>query len=376
MFRANPQFYFNIIILKKLMLTFTLIQPGIASKMPLLFVSKVISNNFIFTRTRTRTRRYSSSIEHNEIDPNYNYYCSLDRLAYNIHRVYTEFPDTFCGLTDQHFMLILKSVMNGTYTVGPYILRNINRNEYPDHDAQKSFVVSVSSKVYLCLNPSLEDKVVLTALAFMLNENFFYLNLFTDKSFINMDLYYSTVCARGKVLKVYKLDLLDSVRTIDREGLLLKLLHIVKDEAIMKIVGEFLSAPILDESGGDYRDYIECCIPPMGPITAILLNFALIEFDNEFQRTFPYLDYSRHINEVFVYIPPSESTQGLPLLVNNVIPLEIFEQQLYSLFDKQNLVCEMISIKPGDAPVPCNGGLVSVSHDGEIQVQRKGWKKV
>jgi hypothetical protein len=71
----------------------------------------------------------------------------------------------------------------------------------------------------------------------------------------------------------------------------------------------------------------------MGLVIAILLNFALIEFDNEFQRTFPYLDYSRHIHEVFVYIPSSESTQGLSL-VNNGIPLEIFEKQLYSLFDQ------------------------------------------
>lgn len=106
----------------------------------------------------------------------------------------------------------------------------------------------------------------------------------------------------------------------------------------------------------------------MGLITVILLNFALIEFDNEFQRTFPNLDYSRYIHEVFVYIPSSESTQGLSLL-NHGIPLDIFEQQLYSLCDKHNLVCQILSIIPGDAPVPCCGGLVSVSLDGEIQVE-------
>jgi len=105
-------------------------------------------------------------------------------------------------------------------------------------------------------------------------------------------------------------------------------------------------------------------IPTSGFLTDVLLHFALIEFDKGFQRVFPQFNYTRYISEVFV----SFSTSEMSKLGN---PLEIFEQEVVSLFDQLNLSGKIISIGPGDAPVPCLGGLVSVSQDGLIQVQEK-----
>lgn len=301
--------------------------------------------------------RYSSGRK-DEIIP----FCSLHRLACNIDLVYKELSDHFPELTANKVIEIQKSIKDGTYTLSPLRLSffskkgDLKRPKY--HHIMH---VKEQPNLYYGVNPTQEDSLVLMGLGIMLNNKIVKDNLLMENSLGLKTLlkdYLVKVCARENVLRLYKFDLTNSMKTINRDYLMSKLSHIVQDGVILELVGQFLYLPIKDESGIEYNTGMN--IPSSGLITEVLLNFALIEFDKEFQRLFPQLYYTRYINEVFVSFSTSESKQG-----------EIFEQHVVSLFDLLNLSGKIISIGPGDAPVPCLGGLVSVSQDGLIQVQVK-----
>ena len=338
--------------------------------------SKMKNDMFLTYNKGLKARsRYLSSYK-DEIHP----FCSLHRLAYAIGMTYNELPDVFVELTEQKVREIQKSVKDGTYTLSPLLLRAFARKGDQKPGFFHTFPAKDESNLYLGINPTLEDSLVLTALGRMLNLHFLRVNLFTDKSFglrTKPNAFYSTVCARGKVLRLYKCDLTISLRTINRESLLLNLSHIVKDGAIIEFVDKFLSVPILDQSGRDFTAEMGCSIPTVGLLTHVLLNFALTEFDKEFQRAFPGVDYSRYIHEVFIYCPKistsntCSSKQG-KTLESEAMQLSFFdEQQVLSLLDQLNLAGKILSIGPGDAPVPCYGGLVCVSQDGQIKVKEK-----
>lgn len=249
--------------------------------------------------------------------------------------------------------------------LSPLLLSAFSKSKIGELKRPKySYIMHVNAQPNLCycVNPTQEDSLVLMGLGMMINHKIVRDNLLMENSLGLRTLlkdYLGIVCSRVNVSRLYKFDLTNSMKSLNIEHLLSKLLHIVMmDEEILELVEQFLYLPIKDESGIEYHTGVN--IPSTGFLTDVLLNFALIEFDREFQRLFPQLYYTRYISEVFVSFSTSESKEGNPL--------EIFEQQVVSLFDKLNLLGKIISIGPGDAPVPCLGGLVSVSQDGLIQV--------
>lgn len=169
----------------------------------------------------------------------------------------------------------------------------------------------------------------------------------------------SIICDRDYVSRLYRLDLSPSLtlNTLNKESLLSRLSELIIDGDIMELLRKFMNLPILDSGGRDNTEKWNCQIPPSGFITDILLTFALIEFDEEFQRVFPQSEYSRYVHEVLVSFPTFGGKDGI-----------LFEQEIYSLFDKHNLCGKMISIGPGDPPLPCHTGEVSISLDGDIHV--------
>lgn len=108
--------------------------------------------------------------------------------------------------------------------------------------------------LFLVVPPTKEDNLVLIALARMLSssyaQTFSWINLyFAFRK--DHPTFYSTVVGRGKVEKLYKLDLSGSLRTLSRPILLEKLEPLVKDRPVLDLVSSFLSVPILDQSGED-----------------------------------------------------------------------------------------------------------------------------
>lgn len=306
--------------------------------------------------------RYCSGIK-DEILP----FCSLHRLACNIDLLYNKLSDIFPELTANKVIEINKSIKYGTYTLSPLRLSVFSKSKIGELKRPKYYyIMHVNSQPNLCycVNPTQEDSLVLMGLGMMLNHKIVHDNLLMENSLGLKTLlkdYLGIVCSRVNVSRLYKFDLTNSMKTLNRNTLLSKLSHIVMDGEIISLVGQFLYLPIKDESGIEYNTGVN--IPSSGLLTDVLLNFSLIDFDKEFQRLFPQFNYTRYINEVFVSFSTSESKQGKTF--------SIFEQKVVSLFDQLNLSGKIISIGPGDAPVPCLGGLVSVSQDGQMKVKEK-----
>lgn len=84
----------------------------------------------------------------------------------------------------------------------------------------------------------------------------------------------------------------------------------------------------------------------------------LADFDRELITKYPGLSYSRYIHDCFVAVPL------MSLEIENVS----IEKEIMSCLFELNLFGEILSIVPGDAPVPCCGNLVFISRDGLIQV--------
>lgn len=294
-------------------------------------------------------------------------YCSKLRLSRNIDFLYRNFDGIYSELTSKIVNDISQSIIDGTYTLSPLQLYVIPKSQIGELKRPKyHYIMHVKDEpnICYCVNPTQEDSLVLLGLGLMLNQKIILDNLLMENSVgLRMQLidYINLVCMIVNVTRLYKFDLTNSMKTINRENLLSKLSHIVMDGDILSLVDQFLYLPITDESGIEYNTGVN--IPPSVHLTDVLLNLALIEFDKGFQRLFPQFYFIRYLNEVFVYFSTSESKL--------VETFSIFEKQVVILFDQLNLSGKIISIGPGDAPVPCLGGLVSVSQDGQIKVEEK-----
>lgn len=65
--------------------------------------------------------------------------------------------------------------------------------------------------------------------------------------------------------------------------------YIVREKNLIKLIHDFLYMQIVDDKYGmDVTQVIGCGIPSVDILTRVLLNFALIDFDNEFKLLFPY----------------------------------------------------------------------------------------
>lgn len=293
---------------------------------------------------------------------NHTPFCWLKRLAYCIELTYNDLSDDlFPGLTSVQVRDIQKRIVDGTYTLSPFFLSTNHINNVHMHKIQ------INDLPEMCISSTEEDLLVLTSLGCILNLLFIKENLFMENSLglrINTKSYYdNNVRGRGNVFRLYKFDLTNSLRTINRKSLFCKLAHLVNDLPIMKLVSNFLSLPIVNSSGKTAAAAIEFSIPIAGLITQVLLNYALIEFDEEFRRVFPQLEYIRYVQEVFVSFPSTCTYSSQTF--------ESFEQQVFCLFKQLNLDGKILSIVPGDAPVPCYGGKVWVSQDGIIEFSAK-----
>lgn len=293
-------------------------------------------------------------------------FCSLQRLALYVGNSFIELKTTFPDLNLPKVIDILNSIKDGTYTLSPFIVCSFSKEDvHPDPIVYHKIHIEENPNIYLGTVPTQADNLVLIGLGRMLHILFIKNKVFIDQSFgfrTGVKEFYGNVCARGVFSRLYKLDMTNTLRIINRDNLLCKLSYLVKDVYILEFIRKFLYLPIQDKSGRDFTSEIGYRIPSSALITDVLLNFILTEFDKEFTRLYPGLDYSRYVNEVFVSFPlPSKHGQYLERY-------ELFEHVLLSLFERLNLSGKIHHIVPGDAPVPCYGGLISVSQDGEIQV--------
>lgn len=94
----------------------------------------------------------------------------------------------------------------------------------------------------------------------------------------------------------------------------------------------------------------------MGEITRVLFNIVLLDiFDGEFSKRFPGIAFSRFINEVLI------STRG-----NDEV---IFDDKAgYALLEELSLAGKIVSIGPGDDPLPCYRKMIFLDSDSKVHV--------
>lgn len=281
--------------------------------------------------------------------------CSLDQLASTIAKYYNGLTDIFDELTVSKMRDIQKKIKTGKYTLSSLQLIYNNKKDPIKDFHHILHMLKNDSIFYGSLTPIQEDKLVLMALGGMLNTRIVNLNLLNSSSFglkfRPTDYYAHIRSIEGPISRVYKLDMTNSLRRVNKESLLTKLEPIVSNDEIIQLLKSFLYMPILHE-GKDYSYIMNDIIPTSALITDVLLNLSLIELDNQFHQLFPSFSYTRYVQEVIVTTSQKEC---------------LFESSLLSLFDSLNLDGQIISIGPGDKPMPCHhGGVISITEDGRL----------
>lgn len=259
-------------------------------------------------------------------------------------------------------MSIQDSILKGTYKLSPLQLSPIrNVQKYRD---VVLFPILYNEEQGMI--PTLADSLVLTSLGRLIIKNWMKFNLLNDNIHgirTKPQVFYEKLCSKGKVLRIYKLDLINSLKTLDRDKLMFFLKDFVNDPVIMEYVSSFLYVRVVNDRGVDISSTINC-IPHVGILSLVLLDLALINFDNEFQRLFPGLDFLRYGHEVYVYTPMYSS----PSVEENILDRI---QAVSGMLENLNLSGKIITIEAGNEAVPCYGGVVSVRQNGEIKVKIK-----
>lgn len=284
--------------------------------------------------------------------------CSLDRLASIIDKYYNFLPDIFDELTLSKVRDIQNQIRTGKYTLSSFQLLVSDKKEDPILNIDNNHIIHLRGDDFIfygSLIPIQEDQLVLIALGYMLNTRIVKLNLLNSSSFglkLSQTDYHAHIRSiEGPISRVYKLDMTNSLRNVNKESLLTKLEPIVSNDEIMKLLKSFLYMPLYHE-GEDYSYIIKDMIPSSLFITNVLLNFSLIELDNQFHQRFPSFSYTRYVQEVIITTSRKES---------------LFESSLFSLLNRLNLNGKIISIGPGDKPMPCyHGCIISITEDGRL----------
>lgn len=292
-----------------------------------------------------------------------NPHMSVERLALNIGVIYRRFPSKYDELNESYIIDIQRRVNAGTYKLSPLQIKLFTTNEelrrpYYYH----KFRIPGSYNLYGSVICTPEDNLVLTTLAIMLNRYFIRKKPFLDNiygfSYDRFE-YYSIVSKKDSFVRVFKLNLLNSMNTLDRELLLCKLSDIITDRGLIDLLRKLLYSPLKDQNGIDRVSNMK--IPPVGYIADVLLNFALIDFDKEFKRRFPQLQFTRFYNEVLVYFPAYD--------MHAELCFKTFEEEVIHLFKQLELTGTIESTGPGNEPIDILGAQVSVPEYGKILIK-------
>ena len=291
----------------------------------------------------------------------------LNLLADEIGVIYESHLETY-NFTANKVNDIKERILNGTFTFSPLRIRAFHIDDEPELAFGYTFYCK-NNPINYTIYSTQEDNLVQIAIGYLLTKVFLMKN--NSKTFTQKNAYYESVCAEGNVLRLYKFDLINTLMTKNRKDLLSYLSDIVMNHNFMELVEQYIYLPIQDKDGIDITSQIGCCIPPVGPITEVVMNQIFKVLDNEFKRLYPSLSYNRLVYQVLVSVPKTYSSQlGIKLECEN-----IFKEQVLTLFDQIDISGNIDSIGPGDRPLLCQRDQVFLSKEGEIQVQIKDNKE-
>lgn len=290
-------------------------------------------------------------------------FCSLRQLAQDIGFLYSNMTDYYDELSELDVRKIQNLILSNNYTLSPINLYKYEPNKR--HIFQPYKCSSYNEPI--CCGTKQEDTLVLTGLGRMLNLYFQKANIvYSPANSLGLHLgrpsfYRELYLIKKKVKRLYRLDLMRTVLSMDRNFLLMKLSHIVKDSQIMELVCKHLDSPILDVDGREiptttnsnyYTFGCGCGIPSVGFLTMVLLHVFLTELDHLFPFAFTGVSYKRSFQDVYLYCHDEASFD---------------EEKLHSFLETLSISLREVSyIEPGDGVFYCYKGTVQINQNGYI----------
>lgn len=292
--------------------------------------------------------------------------CSLVQLSDDIEFIYKDLTDNVeFSMSRYRLAVIQQKIVSGLYVLSPLQVKFIKKvdlthflnDTLPDCPDIMLRPGSDPDMIYVVM-PNKDDVLVLMGLSLMLFR-LSYGRLPKDGYRLEnlVDSFYYSLQQMGKVDRLYKLDLMASLSIIPISLILDKVKPFVGDGSVYKLISSFLYLPIIDDDGNHRSDISLGGLPPAGEITRVLFNIVLMDiFDREFPKRFPGIAFSRFNNEVYI------STRG-----NDDV---IFDDKAgYALLEELGLAGKIVSIGPGDDPLPCYyGNIVFLDSHSKVQV--------
>lgn len=226
------------------------------------------------------------------------YQRSILQLSDDIDLVYKYLTEINEVLTLSRYQLALiqDQILNNSYILKPLRVKFVKKEDlipflYNTLLDYTDIMIGIynSNLLKIVIQDKKEDLVVLMALSIMLFR-LTYGELPKEGYRLEnrVDSFYSSLQEMGKVDRLYRIDLENSLSLIPISLILDKVLPLVGDGPVYKLISSFLNLPIIDDNGYNRIDI--CCgtLPPVGEITRILFNIALMDiFDRQFPRRFP-----------------------------------------------------------------------------------------
>lgn len=288
---------------------------------------------------------------------------SLVQLSAAIEFIYKDLTDNIQFSMSRHQLTVIQQKrILGLYVLSPLqvkLIRKIDLTKFL-HDTLPDcpdIMLRPSSdpSFFIVVMPNKEDVLVLMGLSLMLYR-LSHGSLPKDGYRLSnqVDQIYYSLQQMGKVDRLYRLDLMDSLRIIPINLILEKVKPFVGDGSVCyNLISSFLYLPIIDDDG----NHISFDgMPSVGEITRVLFNIVLMDvFDREFAKRFPGIAFSRFISDVYI------STRG-----NDSV---IFDDKAgYALLEELSLAGNIESIGPGDDPLSCYSKIVYLDNDSKVHV--------
>lgn len=276
--------------------------------------------------------------------------CSLVQLSADIDLIYKYLTENLqFSMSRYQLAVIQQKILSGLYVLSPLQVKYIKKEDLTQflHDTLPDcpdIMLGTGSNpdIINVVMPDKKDVLVLMGLSLML----FRLSqgsLPKDCHRLEnkVDSFYKDLQQMGKVDRLYRLDLMASLRIIPISLILDKVKPFVGEGSVYNLISSLLYLPIIDDDGNHRLDISFGGMPPVGEITRVLFNLVLMDiFDRVFSKRFPGIAFSRFINEVYI------STRG-----NDKV---IFDDKAgYALLEELSLAGKIVSIGPGDDPLLC-----------------------
>lgn len=277
--------------------------------------------------------------------------CSLVQLSADIDFIYKILVDDLkFSMSKYRLAVIQYEIVSGYYILSPLRVKFIKKVDLTQFlkdtlpDCPDIMFGTGSNPDMICaIIPNKDDVLVLMGLSLMLlrlSQGGLPKDVYRIED--GIDSFYYSLQQMGKVDRLYRLDLTDSLRIIPFNLILDKVKLLVIDVSVYKLISSLLFLPIIDDNGRNRRSDANLGgLPPVGEITRVLFNIVLMDiFDREFTKRFPGIVFSRFINEVYISTRENDEV--------------IFDQKTgCALLEELNLAGNIMSIGPGDPPIPC-----------------------